>query len=291
MKPINIPVVSAPLGPGSQDLGEDDGLEYMDMPNSMDTFSAPLIPEPEDLKGKEAAQEVLQAVRQTLQRNTDPNSPHRYDLAHLDAACHEVLNQMLGEGEVSIVFDLGGSERIDIQESVFAGLWRVAHHNGQQLLQDYLETGAIPEIIQHAWEDMPAAPVPEQAENLPEGVMNAPAVLVEVADKSRGWQAGDKPHVLNLSLLPQTPQDLEYLQAHMGTGRVTVLSRGYGNCRITSSAWPQVWWVQYFNSNDTLILNTLEVTGIPLAACASQEDLEDTCTRLNDLLGYLEQQA
>ena len=70
----------------------------------------------------------------------------------------------------------------------------------------------------------------------------------------------------------------------MGAGGVMILSRGYGNCRITRTAAPNVWWVQYFNSDDALILNTLEVAQIPQVACAAQEDLADSAERLAEIL-------
>jgi hydrogenase-1 operon protein HyaF len=42
--------------------------------------------------------------------------------------------------------------------------------------------------------------------------------------------------------------------------------------------------VQYFNSQDTLILNTLEVSDVPSVACASPEDIADSCQRLQDIM-------
>ncbi|MDX1812887.1 MAG: hydrogenase expression/formation C-terminal domain-containing protein, partial [Gammaproteobacteria bacterium] len=45
-----------------------------------------------------------------------------------------------------------------------------------------------------------------------------------------------------------------------------------------------VWWVQYFNSQDTLILNTLEITKVPEVACAGDEDIADSAQRLNEIL-------
>jgi rubredoxin len=59
-----------------------------------------------------------------------------------------------------------------------------------------------------------------------------------------------------------------------------ILSRGYVNCRITSTATRNVWWVQYFNSQETLILNTIEISGVPEVACAAQEDIDDSAQRL-----------
>ena len=66
-------------------------------------------------------------------------------------------------------------------------------------------------------------------------------------------------------------------------GKTAILSRGYGNCRITATAIQRVWWVQYYNSTETLILNTLEVADVPLVACASADDIADSAQRLNEI--------
>ena len=95
---------------------------------------------------------------------------------------------------------------------------------------------------------------------------------------------GDLPHVINLTLLPHTEADLDWLAEALGTGSVTILSRGYGNCRITATALPHVWRVQYFNSMDTLILDTFEVSGLPEVACAAPEDLADSAARLRTVI-------
>ena len=95
------------------------------------------------------------------------------------------------------------------------------------------------------------------------------SVLTEIVGKARAYKAGDAAHVVNLTLLPMSPEDMECLPLTLGVGAVTILSRGYGNCRITSTRLPNVWWVQYFNSMDTLILNTIEVSDVPEVALAS----------------------
>jgi hydrogenase-1 operon protein HyaF len=96
---------------------------------------------------------------------------------------------------------------------------------------------------------------------------------------------GTAPHAINLSLLPHTEEDLALLDSHLGRGPVHILSRGYGNCRISSTATRHVWWVRYYNSQDTLILNSLEVADVPDVALASPEDLEDSAQRLAEILG------
>ncbi len=119
------------------------------------------------------------------------------------------------------------------------------------------------------------------------GVMNAPAILAELITASEAYSPGAETHVVNLTLLPVSPEDLEYLAAHLGRGPVTILSRGYGNCRISSTALPHTWWVQYFNSTDQLILNTIEVDDVPVVALAAPEDLEDSIIRLREWVATL----
>ena len=103
------------------------------------------------------------------------------------------------------------------------------------------------------------------------------------------WQArGDDgphlPHVINRTLLPQSEQDVAWLAEQLGRGPISMLPRGCGNCRITATGLRDVWWVQYFNTDDRLILNTLEVTDVPAAALAAQEDIDDSALRLYEIL-------
>ena len=84
------------------------------------------------------------------------------------------------------------------------------------------------------------------------------------------------------------PQDIGWLDTVLGTGRVLILSRGYGNCRITNARRPHTWRVVYYNSQDTVILNTVEVCEMPDVACAAREDLADSFERLGEVLQWLE---
>ena len=70
---------------------------------------------------------------------------------------------------------------------------------------------------------------------------------------------------------------------------MTILSRGYGNCRITNARALNTWRVVYYNSQDTVILNSVEVCAIPEVACAAREDLEDSAERLAEVLQWVSQ--
>jgi len=89
--------------------------------------------------------------------------------------------------------------------------------------------------------------------------------------------------VINLSLLPVTEADLDHLEASLGIGTVAILSRGYGACRIRNTGRPNVWWVQYFNSMEKLILNTIEIVDLPEVALAAADDYTDSIERLGEL--------
>jgi len=288
VRPFPVPVVAA-LGPG--DLVEDETLDYITMPQGMAMYQPPILPEPEDIAACEGAVRVLQQVLDALQQVVHGTAPKsetaRVTLTGLTGTDVTLINQVLGEGEVSAqVLSADGSPTLQIQESVFAGVWRVLGTGPKGAPVDYIEVGAVPEVLRDmALTDgnraVPAAmPIPAQ-------VMNVPSVLVELEDQRRVWRAGDLAHVVNLTLLPLTPEDIGYLDYRLGTGRVLILSRGYGNCRITNCCVPNTWRVVYYNSMDTVILNSVEVTDMPDVACAAPEDLKDSAERVAEVLQWV----
>jgi hydrogenase-1 operon protein HyaF len=297
MKPFPIPVV--PFGPGSQP--EDDGLDYMVMPKGMETYHPPMLPEPEALKSLAGAHQALRQVLATLERAQSGLGAEPVDLSALTPAERDLINQVMGEGEVSVKLDLPGGSTL-VQESVFAGVWRVISQcaaNGQSMVNDRIEVGRIPQAVLEA--ALALTPVPEGAgraskvrltmpEHIshPEGVMNAPSVLSELDDHLRSWRPGQQAHVVNFTLLPLSPQDLQLINEVMGAGSIQILSRGYGNCRIQSTGHRHLWRVSYFNSQDAMILDTVEITDIPEVACAAPEDLADSHERLLDMMAWVE---
>jgi hydrogenase-1 operon protein HyaF len=286
MKAFPIPVVA--LGPGTQT--EDESLDYLPMPKDMDTYRAPMLPEPEEIAGRVAAREVLTLVLDLLDRAADGAAGGQVGLRGLAAEDLRLVNQVMGEGEASaIVGEDGAALQVRIQESVFAGVWRLMTFNGDALVDDAIEVGPIPSLLRAvAQEDGSAMYRPWQGP-LPPNVQNAPLLVEEIRDQVARWQTGQAPHVVNLTLLPVTPEDIGYLDHQLGTGRVLLLSRGYGNCRISNTRLPHCWRVVYYNSMDKVILNTVEVVDMPEVAMAAPEDLRDSHERLSDVLGYLEQ--
>lgn len=286
-KPFPIPVVAVGFGQPA----EDESLDYLPMPSGMATFQTPILPEPEEIAARAGALRVLDQTHAALQRAVQGDAVGPIALDGLTAADLTLLNQVLGEGEVSAqVLDgpTAGQGHARVQESVFAGVWRVVEVTGDGRVLDRIEVGAVPALLQQAArEDAQSARPPSTP--VPEGVQNAPALLVELEDHRQQWRAGQMAQVVNLTLLPMSPADIAWLDHVLGTGRVLILSRGYGNCRITNTCVPNTWRVVYYNSQDTVILNTVEVTAIPEVALAAPEDLADSLERLGEVLQWVQQ--
>ena len=286
MKAFPIPVVA--LGPGSQT--EEETLDYLPMPKDMDTYRAPMLPEPEEIAGRAAARDALCKVLALLDLAADRQPGGQVSLRGLDEEDLQLINQVMGEGEASaIVRDEGANLEVRVQESVFAGVWRLMTIRDGSLIDDVIEVGSIPALLRTVAEEDAESIYKPWRGPLPPNVQNAPLLVEEVRDQIARWQAGQAPHVINLTLLPVTPEDIGFLDHQLGTGRVLLLSRGYGNCRISNTLLPNCWRVVYYNSMDTVILNTVEVVDMPEVAMAAPEDLRDSHERLNDVLGYLEQ--
>ncbi|KQP15008.1 hydrogenase expression/formation protein [Pseudorhodoferax sp. Leaf267] len=288
MKDFPLPVRS--IGPGSQPE-ESDEFRYIAMPQGMQTYRQPLLPEPEDLAGQTLAKAALQAALWSLQQVLGHGGNRVVRLDHLPEADRRLLNTVLGEGEVSArVLPLpGADDELRVQESVFAGVWRVVETRGDCVVSDRLELGLVPEALQQAAAQDVWAEVPRWHGPLPPNVQNAPLLLAEIEDRWQHWRPGQPPCVINLTLLPMSQEDIGFMDHHLGTGRVLILSRGYGNCRITNTCMPHTWRVVYYNSEDAVILNTVEVGALPDVAQAAREDLEDSHERLRDVLDWVEQ--
>lgn len=269
------------FGPGSQPVDEDGGvLEFMELPKAMATYRAPALPEPEQVADLAAAKAILWAVAADL-KGWQPGTSITHDLTHLSRKEAAFVSDVLGDGEVSVI----GGAHLQAQESVMAGVWRVRETDADgAILGDRIEIGVFPPSIEaitfrgsRSAIDIPPAFAP--------GVFNAPPLLVEIneAIARSGPDSADN-HSINLSLLPHTEEDLTLLDTLLGKGPVTVLSRGYGNCRVMATGLRHTWWVRFYNSQDTVILNQIEISMLPDVVVASAEDIADSAVRLEEIM-------
>ena len=277
MQPIHIPIRSLMPEPT-------DAVQYMPMPREMNTFEMPRLPEPGPDNDVAGACQVLETFLAHMSQWLEQGGAlPALDLAGLPAPQLRVLNEALGEGEVSAIMQ--AQHEVRVQESVFSGVWREQHLQGTRLLHDYLLAAPIPPLVAALAQESASTilhPLP-----LPIGAMNVPALVHELQEAMDRARAMTPAHVINLTLLPLSPEDAAHIDRVLDGGAVVILSRGFGNCRISSTAARHVWRVQYFNNMQTLILNTIEVTAMPEVAMAAREDLVETRDRLVDLVQWM----
>lgn len=285
MTPFPIAVVAR--GAGSPP--EDDRLDYLPLPQEMSTYAAPRLGEGHDRDAQAEALATLEVLLERMRqwRYGAPGYPE-IDLRPLAPAARRLVNEALGEGEVSAI--IGGAEPLQVQETVFAGVWRLLSVGADSAMRRdaVVACGYPAELVSAARGGADSA---LRVAAAGEGVMNAPAILAEVLDRAAGFSDAAPAHVVNLSLLPLSPADHPCLRDALGAGAVSVLSRGYGNCRVASTRLANTWWVQYFNSVDSMILNTIEVTALPEVVPAAAEDLADSVERLAEWIASLREQA
>ncbi|MGB1092293.1 MAG: hydrogenase expression/formation C-terminal domain-containing protein, partial [Oceanobacter sp.] len=243
------------------------------------------LPESDELAQFPEVSELLDRLQQALETRAKDVAGDVIvlPLNELSAQACSLLYQTLGEGEVMLRVKQPDGGVLAIQESVLAGVWWIQNQNADgSLASQWLEVAAIPACV--LTDSFASASVPDMPE-VPAGLLNAAPVLLELLDKATAHteQAFEQPHVINLSLLPFSPEDHAFLHEILRFGPTSILSRGYGNCRITSTGVNGIWRVQYFNSTDQLILDTLEVIAVPQVACAAREDLEDSAERLAEI--------
>ena len=281
------PIPVRVVGPGSQP-GDEAELDFLPMPRDMNTFAMPRVPDKVDAAALAVSRDVLAGFLAALQA-WDPESGTRgprAELIGIDPAALEITNQMLGEGEVSI--QIKGRRQWRIQESVFTGLWRCCEFDAQgRLRADWLEAGPVPDVVLEAARSDAAPALPPV--DWPAGAMNSPALVAEISSQLLTRDPAARAHVVNLTLFPMSPDDHAVLERALPVGAVTMISRGFGNCHVSSTLTRDVWRVQYFNAMNTLILNTLEVVAMPEVALASTEDLADSRERLAELVQWMDE--
>lgn len=291
MKDFPIPVRAWPVGatgPGSQPADEAE-LAVLDMPRDMATFEMPRVPERVPAAVLRGAHDLLAGWLAALQAWDTRQSPGPvWPLTGVPAPVLDVVNQVLGEGEVAI--RVNGQPELRIQESVFSGLWRCVQLGPDgTVAADWLEAGAVPQAVLARAHAAARDGLPDLVP--PPGAMNSPALLAEITARLPQVAPGTPAGLINLTLLPMSPDDHTSLQATLPVGPVAMISRGFGNCHVTSTLTRDVWRVQFFNSMQTLILDTLEVVHLPEAAIAAPEDLADSRERLAELVQWLDEAA
>jgi hydrogenase-1 operon protein HyaF len=276
-KPFPLPVVA--LGPGTQN---DDAPEFPQFPKEMHTFTAPHGWMLREAGCSEDAVAWLERFFHEIAQC--PEGPVVAAVDELSEPQRRWIEDAFGVGEV--VAQTAAPFSLRVRESAFPGIWHevVLGADGAVVRDEWRYAPYSARLVEAMTATSHDVCTPPQA---PTGVMNGPALVEELRHWAGKGTMGRAVHVLNLTLLPLTPADLQMLNDWLGPPMVAIAIRSYGQCRVASTRLRDVWRVQYFNSMDALILDTIEVTRLPEVVRAAPEDLALTRSRLADYLAEL----
>ena len=282
MKALDIPV--RVVGPDSQ--AEEDSLQYLAVPREMDVFRMPEVPQRADTRALCEARDVLNrfADRFAAWDIGSATAGPRLALDGLPPATLRVLNQVLGEGEVSVRVDAPRPCASRRAYSPASGACASSTPTGA-----WLAIGSKPRRCRlrqsppRTADGARCAPIPD----LPpcDELARAPARDRGARARATVRQPGAGRSILRC--LPLTPEDHKVIELALPVGPVAIMSRGFGDCGITSTERRTCCRVQYFNTMNTLILNTLEVVDAPEVALAATDDLADSRERFGELLAWM----
>lgn len=102
---------------------------------------------------------------------------------------------------------------------------------------------------------------------------NAPPLLREVAEQVRRLLESGEPSAIDLSALPLTPTDLDWLREQLGAGEIAVTLQANGESTLDETACPGVWWVTHRNEQGAATSQFIEVAFVPELVKAHPEDV------------------
>lgn len=113
---------------------------------------------------------------------------------------------------------------------------------------------------------------------------NALPLLRELLEGVRRLLAGGDPLAIDLTALPLTPADLDWLRARLGEGEVTITLRAGGESTLDETACRGVWWITHRNEQGVVTAQFLEVAQVPELARADLQDVKNGQDYLEQLL-------
>ena len=120
-------------------------------------------------------------------------------------------------------------------------------------------------------------PIPIRLINMPAGEPglsgNAQPLLRELAELVRRLLDTGEASAIDLSALPLTPADLDWLREKLGSGEISVTLEANGVSTLNETAHPGVWWVTHHNEQGAVTSQFIEVTFVPELVKAHPQDV------------------
>ena len=102
---------------------------------------------------------------------------------------------------------------------------------------------------------------------------NAPPLLRELAEQVKRLLATGEPSAIDLSALPLTPADLDWLHDKLGNGEIAITLQANGESTLNETACPGLWWVTHHNEQGGVTSQFIEVAFVPELVKAHPQDV------------------
>ncbi|MDZ7584303.1 MAG: hydrogenase expression/formation protein [Thiobacillus sp.] len=102
---------------------------------------------------------------------------------------------------------------------------------------------------------------------------NAPPLLRELAEQVRRLLETGETSAIDLSALPMTPADLDWLREKLGSGEIAVTLQAGGESTLDETACAGVWWVTHRNEQGAVASQFIEVAFVPELVKAHPQDV------------------
>jgi len=102
---------------------------------------------------------------------------------------------------------------------------------------------------------------------------NAPPLLRELAEQVKRLLATGEPSAIDLSALPLTPADLDWLHNKLGNGEIAITLQANGESTLNETACPGLWWVTHHNEQGVVTSQFIEVAFVPELVKAHPQDV------------------
>ncbi len=250
-----------------------------------------------------ALEQILGALGKALETVVaDYGRTEIFSLENISSGELARLVSLLGEGEISGKIEPAPDDRegtIHIRESVYPGIWLIGHRppGSEGVVLSSIEIGRAPRILVRNPEPAPSLPLngadltDQEYVRIKPGLMNAPSLLEETVYHLGTYLPDRKSHRIFLNKLPLSEGDAEWIDKVCSGGHISLVSKGYGDCRILSTQVPGLWRVLYKNPEGVPLLDALCVTELPDEIAATPEDLVQSKKDYGEFLTWVRRES
>jgi hydrogenase-1 operon protein HyaF len=116
---------------------------------------------------------------------------------------------------------------------------------------------------------------------------NAWPLMLEIAEMVRSLVNTGETAAIDLSALPLTPADKEWLRERLGSGQIHVTLDAEGLSTLDETACPGVWWITHRDTRERVMAEFIEVTLVPDLVKAHPEDIKIGLEYLEGVISQL----